>query len=154
MTLIDELEEYLDEPNIAVIATVGRGSQPHASPVWYLYRDGEFIVIVARDSLKHRDVANNPKIMLTLDRREPDRAERPFAIVMAQGTSKLLPSISRELLLEVATRYLDQEQSKAYADSWDLAELVGIILSPERVILYKGMDKVHEFRGSLRQDSD
>ncbi len=41
---MSEREEFLNEPNVAVLATVGPGGRAHAAPIWYLYEAGAFVL--------------------------------------------------------------------------------------------------------------
>ena len=147
MTTFADIEDYLNEPNTCVIATVGRGNQPHASPVWYQYRDGVFTVVMGRGSLKHRDIEANPKVMITLDRREAGRGDRDFAVVMAEGVAELVPSVTREQLFELAFRYVGEEGTAALVQRYSADEMVAIRLRPRKVVAYKGLEKVLEHRG-------
>ena len=44
MTQQEDREEFLNQPNVAVLATVGGGGRAHAAPIWYLYENGVFII--------------------------------------------------------------------------------------------------------------
>ena len=147
MTTYADVEKYLNEPNICVIATVGRANRPHTSPVWYRYRDGIFTVVVARGSLKHRDIKANPNVMITLDRREADRGESDFAVVMAEGVAELVPSVSRELFIELASNCVDEESASSLVQRYSDVEMVAIRLRPRKLVAYQGLDKVLDHRG-------
>jgi nitroimidazol reductase NimA-like FMN-containing flavoprotein (pyridoxamine 5'-phosphate oxidase superfamily) len=51
-----ELDEFLSEPNIAVVATTGPSGKPHAMPIWYLWREGKVLFHTGADSKKMRNL--------------------------------------------------------------------------------------------------
>lgn len=59
-------EQRLREEKIAWLTTVRRDGQPQSSPVWFLWRDGEFVVYSKPTTQKVRNVQANPKVALHL----------------------------------------------------------------------------------------
>lgn len=122
-------DEFLRQPHIAVLATVGPDGQPHATPVWYLYEDGVFLIGVERTSIKHRNVRRNPRATLVVDQRE-----RPVRYVMAQGVAEVLPSLTEDVRLRLSLHYLgDSEGREYYAETADL-DFVTIVLRPHKFV--------------------
>ena len=132
VAIADVVEQYLGEPNICVFATVGRGGQPHASPVWYGYTDGVFTVIVERGSQKHRDVEVNPRVAIALDHRGPDRRQRPLTNVTVEGVAEIVPNVSEKMLFDVASRYEGEDGGKSYVQNSDVTGMVAFRLRPQR----------------------
>ncbi len=60
MTQQEDREEFLNQANVAVLATVGPGGRAHAAPIWYLYEDGVFLMSTGRGSQTHRNVERHP----------------------------------------------------------------------------------------------
>ncbi|HSP54227.1 MAG TPA: pyridoxamine 5'-phosphate oxidase family protein [Dehalococcoidia bacterium] len=58
--LTESQSSFLDEANVAVLATVDQRGRPHAAPVWYLWDDGELVISTGRGSQKHRNIEANP----------------------------------------------------------------------------------------------
>ena len=122
-------EEFLKQPHIAVIATVDPRGQPHATPVWYLYQDGAFIIGIERGSRKHRYLEANPRVTVLVDRREP-----PYRFVMAQGRAEVVPSLSEELRFGLAVHYMGEEEGRRYFEETADIDFVTIRLRPLRFI--------------------
>ena len=78
---------YLEETNVAILATTGPGSRAHAMPVWYVYEDGQIIVGAGANSQKRRNIDRNGQATLVIDRREP-----PYRALMVQGTAEVGPA--------------------------------------------------------------
>jgi PPOX class probable F420-dependent enzyme len=125
-------ETFLREPNVAILATLGKDGTPHAMPLWYAYEDGEIVMWVARGSVKHRNIERNPRVAFTVDRREP-----PYYAVMVQGHAVIGPPPSRALKERIAARYLGPERGRQYAANSGTNEGVTIRLRPERIIEYR-----------------
>lgn len=127
-------EDFLAQPNVAVLATVDSKGRPHAAPVWYLYEDGIFIISTARGSQKHKNLEGNPNATLVIERRDI-----PYYAVMVHGTVEVGPAFSNEQRLRLATRYLGDELGKAYAVRTQVFdENVSIRVTPRKLIEYNG----------------
>ena len=127
-----ERDQFLKEPNVAVLATVGPAGA-HAVPIWYLYEDGAFLMSTGRGSQKHRDLKRNPNVTLVVDRRT-----LPYYAVMARGTAEVGPQLSDEERLRMYVRYLGEEMGRAYVARGSGDDSVSIRLRPRKFIEYHG----------------
>ena len=126
----NDREDFLKQPNVAVLATVDGRGRPHAAPVWYLYDDGEFIISTNRGSQKHKNLMANPEVTLVVDRRE-----LPYLALMVRGRVELGPRLSDADRLRLAVRYLGEELGRAYAARTQVfEENVSVRLRPRKVI--------------------
>ena len=126
-------EEFLKQPNVAVLATVDSKGRAHAAPVWYLYEDAQFIISTGRGSQKHRNVEAHPDVCLVVDRRT-----LPYYAVMVRGRAEIGPRLSEEERLRMAVRYLGEELGRAYIARTQGENAVSIRLRPRKVIEYHG----------------
>ncbi len=126
-------EEFLNQPNVAVLATVDGKGRAHAAPIWYLYEDGVFVMASGRGSQKHRNVERNPEVTLVVD----DRTV-PYYAVMVRGPAEIGPRLTEEERLRMATRYLGEELARAYIAGTQGENSVSIRLRPRKVIEYSG----------------
>ena len=104
-----ELDEFLSEPHIAVVATTGPGGKPHAMPIWYAWRDGKVLFHTGGDSKKMRNLRKNERVSVVVDTKVA-----PYKVVVIEGTAKELagdPGLGRE----VAIHYLGEKMGTAYA---------------------------------------
>src|SRR3989304_10124187 len=127
-----EREEFLKQPNVAVLATVGPAGA-HAVPIWYLYEHGVFLMSTGRGSQKHRDLERNPNVTLVIDRRT-----LPYYAVMARGMAEGGPQLSGEERLRMYVRYLGEEMGRAYVARGSGDDSVSIRLRPRKFIEYHG----------------
>jgi PPOX class probable F420-dependent enzyme len=126
-------DDFLAEPNVAVLATADARGRPHAVPIWYLYEDGAFILSTGRGSQKHRNVEANPHIALVIDKRT-----LPYYSVTARGRAQIGPPLTEEQRMRIAVRYLGEELGKRYFDATAGNDSITIRLEPEKLILFEG----------------
>ena len=128
-----EREAFLQEANVAVLATVDGRSRAHAAPIWYLYDDGVFLMSTGRGSQKHRNVERHPEVTLVVD----DRTV-PYYAVMAQGAAEIGPRLPDEDRLRMAVRYLGEQLGRAYIASVSGEDSVTIRLKPRKFVEFRG----------------
>jgi PPOX class probable F420-dependent enzyme len=126
-------EAFLRESNVAVLATVDRRGRAHAAPIWYLYEDGVFLMSTGRGSQKHRNIEANPEVTLVIDRRS-----LPYYYLTARGTAEIGPALSRDDRGRIASRYLNEEQTRRYLERMAGLDSVSIRLTPRKLIEFNG----------------
>ena len=133
MQLSAAAQAFLLEPNIAVLATVDDRGRPHATPVWYLYEDGAFVISTTRASRKYRNIATNPEVTIVLDRRTI-----PYLAVIVRGSATAGPALSDAELLRMAVHYYGETLGRAYAARGRAENEVTIRVGPRQIIEYHG----------------
>jgi PPOX class probable F420-dependent enzyme len=131
--MADNLDSFLSEANVAVLATVDARRRPHAAPVWYLYEDGEFVISTGAGSQKHRNVERNPEVTLVIEKRT-----LPYLAVMARGRVEIGPGPSEDWRLKLATHYIGEELARRYVARTAGGQSVTIRLRPRKLIEYNG----------------
>jgi PPOX class probable F420-dependent enzyme len=123
---LDAYADLLDAPNVAVLASRLPDGGIQASPVWFLYRDGEVLVSTTKDRQKHRNLVRDPHVAFALV--DPDRSLRYLEI---RGTARVADDADLAVRDAIARKH-------GYADGAALdrpgAERVVITLVPDRVI--------------------
>lgn len=120
-------EALFAEPNIAVLVTIRRDGRPHATPVWYLYEDGEFLVTINGDSAKRHHVERDPRVSLVVDRRQV-----PYFAVTVEGTASIGPAMGPDQRRKIASRYLGEADGAKYATERPGTDNVTLHIRPER----------------------
>ena len=129
----EERDAFLAESNVAVLATVDRRGRAHASPIWYLYQGGVFIMSTGRGSQKHRNIEASPEVMLVVDRRTI-----PYYAVMARGPVEVGTALSDDERLRIVRRYLDEDQTRRYMERMSGQDSVSLRLKPRKLIEFFG----------------
>ena len=120
-------EALFAEPNVAVLVTIRKDGRPHATPVWYLYENGEFVLTVSATSAKRKHVERDPRVSLVIDRRQV-----PYFAVTVEGTATVEQAMTGDERQRIASRYLGPEEGARYARELPAANTVTLRIRPER----------------------
>ena len=80
------IEAFVREPRVAVLAYVRADGRPGQAPIWYVYRDGALFMTTTTGSPKHRALARDPRVCLTIQDERP-----PYRAILADGRVTLEP---------------------------------------------------------------
>jgi len=102
--------ELLSGPNLARIAYIGVDSRPRVVPIWFTYRDGEFLMVTGPKADKVRAIEKHPSVALTIDSSTP-----PYHVLLVNGEASVehtdgmaeeYPAIVERYLGDMTERYL------------------------------------------------
>ncbi len=135
----DDIEAFVDDRRIAVLAYVRADGRPNQTPIWYTALDGVFHMTTTTGSPKLRALARRPEVTLTIQDEQP-----PYRAVIVEGRVTLRPLDDDDPTEGMATRYLGRLGAKAYdeltAEVYAASGLTLISLVPEAL---KGFDNRH-----------
>jgi PPOX class probable F420-dependent enzyme len=60
-----EVDEFLAQPNPAVVATLRRDGSPHTVPTWYDWEDGRVLLNMEVTRLRLQHMRRDPRVALT-----------------------------------------------------------------------------------------
>jgi PPOX class probable F420-dependent enzyme len=106
---IDDLEGFLDEPVVAVLATVRQDGGVLLSPVWHEWRDGGFQVWSGPNDVKTRHLRREPRASIVVA-----ESILPLRGIEVRGTAEILTEDGFETAVRIATRYLGPGKGEAY----------------------------------------
>lgn len=132
------IEPFVREPRVAVLAYVRADGRPGQAPIWYTYRDGAFFMSTTAGSPKHRALARDPRVCLTIqDERPPYRA----LLVDGRATLEPLPQGGDDPTAGMAVRYFGRVAAAEY-DRMTAAEYArkGLVLITVRPTELRGFD--------------
>lgn len=136
---IQELDGFLDEPLVAVLATLRKDGSVLLSPVWHEWRDGGFNVWVGADDVKARHLRRDPRASILVAESQP-----PLRGVEARGVARIIEDGAHETAVRIASRYLGPEEGAAYVGS--AGDEVMIRLEPGNLRVWDFADE-HEAMG-------
>jgi len=61
-----ELDEFLEQPNPSVIATLDLDGRPHSTATWYLWENGRVLVNMDEGRRRLRYIRNDPRVSITV----------------------------------------------------------------------------------------
>jgi PPOX class probable F420-dependent enzyme len=106
---VDELDGFLEEPVVAVLATLRADGSVLLSPVWHEWRDGGFSVWTGGNDVKSRHLGRDPRAAILV-------AESSFPLrgVEVRGEARIERDDATETAIRIASRYLGPERGEAY----------------------------------------
>ena len=125
----EEIEAFLRQPNVAVVATVGPDGQPHAVPSWYEYDDGQIVLHMGLRSRRYRNLRHNDRVSICVDTKTA-----PYRAVVAYGRARLEEGTDDERSRRMAVAYLGEALGNRYADMVRGERLVIVRVRPERIV--------------------
>jgi len=109
---IEDLHGFLDEPLVAVLATLRKDGSVLLSPVWHEWRDGGFNVWVGADDVKARHLRRDPRASILVA-----ESENPLRGVEVRGVARIIEEDADGTAVRIANRYLGPEKGAAYVRS-------------------------------------
>src|SRR4249920_1274588 len=101
----------LDEPLVAVLATLRLDGSVQLSPVWHEWRDGGFNLWLPADDVKSRHLRRDPRATIAVA-----ESVEPLRGVELRTEARLLPAGDLSDAIRIATRYVGPELGKEYVE--------------------------------------
>lgn len=132
---VEDLGGFLDEPHVAVLATLRIDGAALLSPVWHRWRDGGFDLWIGIDDVKMRHLRRDPRATIVVAESEP-----PLRGVEIRGTVEFIEDEVADAAVAIAARYLGEERGRAYVGSFT-GEQVIVRLSPGELRIWDFSDE-------------
>ena len=107
---LEDLGSFLDEPRVAVLATLRRDGTVLLSPVWHEWRDGGFNVVTGSSDVKANHLRRNPGASIVVCEDVPPYRGVELRCCVLLSAAGVHAAVSR-----IASRYLGPEAGAAYA---------------------------------------
>ena len=98
---MEGVRSLLKAPAAAVLTTYRKDGSAAVSPVWFRWNDDAFEVVIARDDVKLRHLARDPRCALVVFEAVP-----PFRGLEVRGMSELVEGDVGSIQADIAKRYL------------------------------------------------
>jgi PPOX class probable F420-dependent enzyme len=106
---IEDLNGLLDEPLVAVLATLRRDGSVQLSPVWHEWRDGGFNLWLPKEDVKTRHLRRDPRASLVVA-----ESATPLRGVELRTEARLIDRDVRATAVRIASRYVGEVKGTAY----------------------------------------
>jgi PPOX class probable F420-dependent enzyme len=127
MALDEAIRLVLQRPIVGILGTQSPSGAPHLTAVWYMMHEDRLLVATAESSKKVAHVRANPVVELCVN------AGPVGPCVTVHGTATIGETLSSELLMELAVRYLGPKGGERYVAARDLdSKSLVIVVAPER----------------------
>jgi len=133
----------LSGPNLARLAYIGLDGRPRVVPIWFLYREGEFIMVTGPKADKVRAIGANGAVALTIDSNAP-----PYHVLLVNGdaTIEAIDGMAPEYPA-IVERFLGPAGARAYLSRLRVKQQRRIRVRPRS---WRVLDFVQRFPKSLR----
>ena len=116
---VEDLGDFLEEPLVAVLATLRRDGSIQLSPVWHEWRDGGFNVWIPIDDVKARHLRRDPRATIVVA-----ESASPLRGVEVRTVARFIEERVAETAKRIAARYIGEEEGAAYVKSLGGADLI------------------------------
>jgi PPOX class probable F420-dependent enzyme len=123
--LAPDVEEFLQEPHVAALATIRPGGRPHVVPVWFEWDGREFVMASFRNLQKVRNIAGKGYAALSIF-----TSVLPYKQVTVEGLARVGGPIDNVWRERVAVRYLGEAGGRAYVQDMFELDVVAIHVRP------------------------
>ena len=106
---LDDLDGFLDEPVLAVLATHRADGAVLLSPVWHRWRDGGFEFWVGADDVKVRHLRRDPRATVLVA-----ESALPYRGVEVRGDAEFIDRDVADSAIEIASRYVGLETGRSF----------------------------------------
>ena len=132
---LEDLGGFLDEPRVAVMATLRTDGSVQLSPVWHEWRDGGFNVWIGTDDVKARHLRRDPRLTLLVAGSEP-----PLKGVELRGEARFIEHEVTDTAVRIAAKYVGREEATRYAGTL-AGEDVVVRLEPGKLRVWDFADE-------------
>ena len=116
---VEDLDGFLDEPLVAVLATLRGDGSVLLSPVWHEWRDAGFNVWVPTEDVKARHLRRDPRATIVVA-----ESGAPLRGVEVRGTAQFIEERVTETARRIATRYVGEEAAAADTETLHGADVI------------------------------
>ncbi|MDQ2748362.1 MAG: TIGR03618 family F420-dependent PPOX class oxidoreductase [Pseudonocardiales bacterium] len=103
---VADLGNFLDEPVLAVLATLRADGSVLLSPVWYEWRAGGFNVWVEANNAKVRHLRRDPRATIVVAESAP-----PLRGIEVRGLATFIDTFVTETAHRIAARYIGEDDA-------------------------------------------
>ena len=122
-------QDFLDRQTNLVLATVRKDGSPQLSPLWYLWKDGGFVVSTITRTAKWWNLKRDRRCSVCVD--EPSTGR----MVLGYGVAELDDEDVWDRTWELVAKYRDPDDVQGHMDRIFTAQhRVLITVRPERII--------------------
>ena len=128
MEITNETEKFFDEQRNLILATIRKNGTPQLSPVWFIWKEGAFVISTANRTAKWANLVRDPRCTVIID----DPAGR---YLLASGSAELDDGDVYDITRELVSKYKTDDEIDAYMESiYKEGQRTIIRLVPGRVV--------------------
>ena len=126
---------FLDEPRVAVLATLRVDGTVLLSPVYHEWREGAFNVVIGTQNVKARHLRRDPRATIVVAESEP-----PLRGIEVRGSAQFIDDGVTEITRRITARYPGDEEAEADAEPLRGANVI-VRLEPDHIRIWDFADE-------------
>jgi PPOX class probable F420-dependent enzyme len=116
---VEDVQSFLDEPLVAVLATLRADGTVLLSPVWHEWHDGGFNVWVEAENVKARHLRRDPRATIVVA-----ESDAPLREVEVRGSARFIAEGVTDIARRIATRYIGEDDAAADTEALRGADVI------------------------------
>ncbi len=116
---VADMGDLLDQPLVAVLATLRSDGSVLLSPVWFEWREEGFNVWVVADNVKARHLRRDPRATILVAESAP-----PLRGIEVRGRARFVEDAVTETAQRIASRYVEEAAAAAYVETTRGADVI------------------------------
>ena len=132
---VEDLGTFLDEPRVAVLATLRVDGTVLLSPVYHEWREGAFNVVIETQNVKARHLRRDPRATILVAESEP-----PLRGVGVRGSAQFIGDGVTEIARRITARYPGDKEAEADAEALRGADVI-VRLEPDHIRIWDFADE-------------
>ena len=116
---VEDLGDLLDQPMVAVLATLRMDGSVLLSPVYFEWRDGGFNIWVEQQNVKARHLRRDARATILVAESDP-----PLRAVEVRGQARFIEAGVSETALRIVTRYEGSDDGAADVEALRGADVI------------------------------
>ena len=124
----EEIINFVQKMKIARFCSLNKDGSIHSVPVWYIFREGEFVIGTPSKSQKARNIMRDNRVTLLIDNQEQQTKG-----VIIYGRAEASLEGTQEAALEIFKRHMDEEKARQYYNGLSkLGKFLKVAVKPYR----------------------
>ena len=132
---VEDLGTFLDEPRVAVLATLRVDGTVLLSPVYHEWREGAFNVVIHTQNVKARHLRRDPRATILVAESEP-----PLRGVEVRGSAQFIGDAVTETTRRIVARYSGDGDAEDDAEALPGADVI-VRLEPDHIRIWDFADE-------------
>ena len=108
---VEDLGGFIDEPHVAVLATLRADGSVLLSPIWYEWREGGFNLWVEEENAKTKHLRRDPRATIVVA-----ESAAPLRGVEVRGVARFVDQDVTATARRIAARYIGEEEAASYTE--------------------------------------
>ena len=103
----EEIDTFLSETKIARFCCLNDDGTIHATPVWFMYENRQFIILTPDQSRKAKNVQRNNSVTILVDTEEPPRGIITYGTAQPETGFYLEPTV-----ISMCEKYMSKDKAR------------------------------------------